>query len=139
VTVRTRPHRRGQRLLCALLRPNRTDDAIQTNLFDRFFLSTDATLSANDTFIGEYFRPDNLPGAGTSYTREREHHVPSVAPGSYYLILVHRWLRESLPESDETNNNDRDPGTVGQADLVCLRSPAFRAGGGAAALRCRGR
>src|SRR5882672_2199533 len=87
--------------------------------FDRFFLSTDATLSANDTFIGEYFRPDNFTlAAGASYTASASIHVPSVTAGSYYLILITDGFGNRVPESDDTNNTLAVPVTVGQADLV---------------------
>ncbi|HEX8108092.1 MAG TPA: CARDB domain-containing protein [Kofleriaceae bacterium] len=87
--------------------------------FDRFFLSTDAVLSADDVFIGEYARPDNFTlAAGASYTASASIHVPSVAAGSYYLILVTDGYGNRVPESDDTNNTLAVPVTVGQADLV---------------------
>jgi WD40 repeat protein len=87
--------------------------------FDRFFLSTDATLSTDDTFIGEYARPDNFTlAAGASYTANASIHVPSVAAGSYYLILITDGYGNRVPESDDTNNTIAVPVTVGQADLV---------------------
>ncbi|HEX8112507.1 MAG TPA: CARDB domain-containing protein [Kofleriaceae bacterium] len=87
--------------------------------FDRFFLSADATLSADDTFIGEYARPDNFTlAAGAGYTASASIHVPTVTPGSYYLILVTDGYGNRVPESDETNNTVSVPITVGQADLA---------------------
>ncbi|HEX7993735.1 MAG TPA: CARDB domain-containing protein, partial [Streptosporangiaceae bacterium] len=87
--------------------------------FDRFFLSTDAALSTDDVFIGEYARPDNFTlAAGASYTASASIHVPSVAAGSYYLILVTDGYGNRVPESNESNNTLSVPITVGQADLV---------------------
>src|SRR4029077_12199896 len=84
--------------------------------FDRFFLSTDATLSADDRFISEFPRPDNFTlAAGASYTASASIHVPSVAPGSYFLILVTDGFGNRVPESDDTNNTIAVPVTVGRA------------------------
>ncbi|HEY0476666.1 MAG TPA: CARDB domain-containing protein, partial [Kofleriaceae bacterium] len=87
--------------------------------FDRFFLSTDATLSADDTFIAEYARPDNFTlAAGATYTANASIHVPSVAAGAYYLIFITDGYGNRVPETDDTNNTFAIPVTVGQADLV---------------------
>jgi WD40 repeat protein len=87
--------------------------------FDRFFLSTDATLSADDTFIGEFPRPDNFTlAAGASYTASATIHVPTVAVGSYHLILITDGAGNRVPESNDGNNTSSVPVTVGQADLA---------------------
>jgi WD40 repeat protein len=87
--------------------------------FDRFFLSTDAALSTGDVFIGEFPRPDNFTlVAGASYTANATIHIPSVAAGNYFLILVTDGFGNRVPESDDTNNTMAVPITVGQADLV---------------------
>src|SRR3569832_356426 len=99
--------------------PDHGSSQFNTLWFDRFFLSTDAALSTDDTFIGESARPDNFTlGAGASYTASASIHVPSVAPGSYYVILLADGYGNRVPESDETNNTIAVPITVGQADLV---------------------
>ena len=87
--------------------------------FDRFFLSTDQTLSSDDVFIAEYARPDNYTlAAGGSYTASGSIHVPTAAPGNYYLILITDGYGNRVPESNETNNTIAIPVSVGQADLV---------------------
>lgn len=63
-------------------------DTIATSWYDRLVLSTDMTVSANDTTLATVYR-DGLLNPGESYSVENQLvQLPySLAPGDYYLLL----------------------------------------------------
>ncbi len=75
-----------------------------------FVLSTDATLSSNDIFVGEV--PTGNTGIGTISDIGGAITIPAnTAPGSYFLIAKADF-DDVITESNENNNVDTQPFTV---------------------------
>jgi subtilase family serine protease len=75
-----------------------------------YYLSTDATLSPDDQFLGQAMG-DALP-AGKSSIDYKTVALPStVAPGSYYLLCVADYFDQVI-EADEQNNTYAKPLTI---------------------------
>ncbi len=86
---------------------------------DALYLSTDATLSADDVAIGTAWRADQYTlAAGGSYTASLAVQIPQVASGAYYVLVATDGTGARVDETDETNNAAALPITVGVADLV---------------------
>ncbi|MDC0714214.1 CARDB domain-containing protein [Stigmatella sp. ncwal1] len=86
---------------------------------DAVYLSTDATLSADDIKFGTLLRGDNYTlAAGASYTTSAQVQIPVVAAGSYYLLVVTDSAADRVPELSESNNTAAIAVTIGRADLA---------------------
>ncbi len=69
---------------------------------DRLYISSDETWDAQDQLLTEAARNEALPAAG-SYTQTRSFTLPTLAEGTYYLML-RADAANALFESNETNN-----------------------------------
>jgi hypothetical protein len=91
----------------------------------RFYLSTDATITTADTYLGQ--RSVTALNGGSSSSATTTLTIPaSVAPGSYYIGAIAD-ATDTNPESDETNNTAAAPITLTSGvDLVvsALSGPA---------------
>ena len=101
---------------------------------DSFYLLTNATYDASDTFATSYFHSSSL-AAGASQSFNTTINLPSVPAGSYYLLVVADGSNY-VSESDETNNVRAVPITltVPAVDLVVTAAdaPATAKAGGTA-------
>jgi subtilase family serine protease/5-hydroxyisourate hydrolase-like protein (transthyretin family) len=70
--------------------------------FDSVFLSTDDVWDLNDALLARVLHTGDVAG-GTGYTQTIQVEIPGVDPGSY-RIIVRTDIRNSIAESDETNN-----------------------------------
>jgi subtilase family serine protease len=73
--------------------------------YDGVYLSTDATLDAADTFVGNWSTANQYAlAAGTSYTTTTTMQLPAAAEGSYYLLLKTDYTGNRTFEANEGNN-----------------------------------
>jgi subtilase family serine protease len=86
--------------------------------YDGVYLSTDATLDAADTFVGNWSTANQYAlAAGTSYTTTTTMQLPAAAEGSYYLLLKTDYTGNRTFEANEGNNVAAAPISIGTADL----------------------
>ena len=72
-----------------------------SNYYDRIYLSTDATFDGSDMQL--YSSLMDGVGAGGSYTRTREVHIPYGYTGTYYILVVTDATGQN-PDSNPDNN-----------------------------------
>ena len=92
---------------------NQGQVGLQSGISNAFYLSTDATITADDVLLGNNNNTAGVLGAGQSFNwGGPELTIPATtAPGSYFIgILVDRL--DQVVESDETNNFVSTPITV---------------------------
>lgn len=89
-----------------------------TSWLDRVYISTDATLSADDTAIFSVSAGDHVPlAAGAAYTAMRTFTFPSLAIGNFHVLVVADAAFQQ-PETNESNNVRSLPVTIGAPDLT---------------------
>ncbi|MBY0589582.1 carboxypeptidase regulatory-like domain-containing protein, partial [bacterium] len=106
---------------------NPTTFATGINWSDLIFLSDDATLTNNDTFVGSWFEPGPL-AEGQSYARTRTLNLNQGSPGNKFLIF-RTDNNQAISESDETNNVIAVPITLFAPDLTVSSLDVPAAGG----------
>lgn len=82
---------------------------------DTFYVSSDQTVSADDTFVDSEFRSGGLPAAG-EYNVMSTLTIPSTATGNRYLLVVADGSGNQ-PETDNANNVVALPLHITSADL----------------------
>lgn len=82
---------------------------------DGFYISSDQTVSGDDTFVDSEFRVDGLPADG-EYNVMTTVAIPSTATGNRFLLIVADGFG-SQPETDNTNNVFALPLRITSADL----------------------
>jgi subtilase family serine protease len=95
---------------------------------DAVYLSTDATLSADDIKFATLLRPDQYKlAAGAGYAASGAFQLPNVPPGSYQLLFATDSAGNRVDETSETDNVLARPITIGTADLTvsAFTAPAF--------------
>ncbi len=89
----------------------------QSGIYDRVYVSTDATWDASDAQCHSYYHT-TLVAPGGSYTRTVTCSAPVLAAGEYHVIVRADALGY-LPESNESNNATAAPITLlAKPDLV---------------------
>ena len=84
----------------------------------KFYLSTDTTLDASDTYLNDDYNYDSDLSAGESSAEYVYLTLdPNLTAGTYYLLAQADGDREMV-ESDENNNLAYQQVTVGQPDLI---------------------
>ncbi|MBZ0219539.1 MAG: chitobiase/beta-hexosaminidase C-terminal domain-containing protein [Candidatus Methylomirabilis sp.] len=103
---------------------------VSATSYVRFYLSTDATITTSDLYIGN--RAVDALGGGASSGAITSFNIPAtVVPGSYYIGAVAD-ATNTNPETDENNNTAATPITITSGiDLIvsALGGPLSAAGG----------
>ena len=93
-------------------------------IYDYFYLSSDATITAEDTYLGYVrYRAGDGVAAGSSKALERSIVIPAnLTPGDYYLgVVTDGYLGSStsykVAEHDENNNTKAVPLTIVNSDV----------------------
>ncbi len=81
-------------------------DETASESYVAFYMSTDASISTSDYFIGEYFVPSLTPGSNNDASINVDVTVAntSIPPGNYYIGYIIDY-QNVVDESDETDND----------------------------------
>ncbi|MDM9385689.1 CARDB domain-containing protein [Chlorogloeopsis sp. ULAP01] len=95
----------GETINVSWMMTNQGTGAALADWWDYVYLSSNPTLDGNDTYLGNLSAANQSPlVSGGSYTKNRNVTIPTVTPGTWYLLFATDNNGNQQAESNETDN-----------------------------------